>query len=153
MKIRSMPLKERFLDKVNKNGPNGCWLWMASIGRNGYGRISARSGRMEDAHRISWKLFRRPIPKGAYILHHCDNKRCVNPNHLLLGTQSQNMKDAVKKGRVKPPSNARLTEDQVRQIRKEHEAGNITQASLERKYGMSRSAIYSIVHRITWKHI
>src|SRR5713101_4375739 len=78
-----------------------CWIWTGSrTGTSGYGKCSVGNGKEVSAHRRSWELENGEIPKGLWVLHHCDNKICVNPSHLFLGTRSDNMKDAVKKGRV-----------------------------------------------------
>lgn len=87
----------RFWNKVNKEGPNGCWEWVGKIKvgkEGGYGIF-----RDMRAHRYSWELFNGLIPDKLIICHKCDNRKCVNPDHLFLGTQFDNMKDMTKKGR------------------------------------------------------
>lgn len=91
----------RFWPKVNVLGETQCWNWMASIKPNGYGQIG-RGGRgagVVYAHRASWELVNGKIPDGLQVLHHCDNRRCVNPSHLFLGTQKDNIRDMLSKGR------------------------------------------------------
>lgn len=97
-KILTLHMKERFLAKVNKT--DTCWLWTASVrGSSGYGAF--RIGRkIYSAHRVSYKLFKGEIPIGLLVCHACDNRMCVNPEHLFLGTYSDNMKDCSKKGRI-----------------------------------------------------
>lgn len=97
-----IPLKERFLSKVNKSGPKGCWIWTGCLSV-GYG-LFYNKGQWK-AHRVSWELHKGKIPHGLWVLHKCDNPPCVNPDHLFLGTQSENMKDAYLKGRLVPPVN------------------------------------------------
>ena len=93
-------LEERFWEKVCK-GPE-CWEWTgATSGRLPYGHIY-RNGREQRAHRVSWEINRGQIPLGLSVLHRCDNPGCVRPDHLFIGTQSDNLKDAVSKGRVNP---------------------------------------------------
>jgi hypothetical protein len=89
---------ERFLDKVEMIPEHPCWEWIGTIGNHGYGEITINYN-FYLAHRLSWKLHFSEIPKGLYVCHKCDNKTCVNPNHLFLGTDRDNMLDKCRKGR------------------------------------------------------
>ena len=94
-------LKDRFLNKINKDF-SGCWLWTAStMGNNNYGaiKVGGKYGLTLEAHRISWFLYNGNIPLNKCVLHHCDTPKCVNPDHLWLGTHQENMTDMVIKGR------------------------------------------------------
>ncbi|KKL48214.1 hypothetical protein LCGC14_2327750 [marine sediment metagenome] len=92
-----MSIKDRFESKYIKD-PSGCWLWHAGVTSSGYGAMYV-SGKMELAHRIQWELINGNAPGELFVCHHCDVPRCVNPNHLFLGTQKDNIQDMVKKGR------------------------------------------------------
>ena len=96
------PLEERFHEKYERIPFGACWIWTAALDTDGYGMIAV-GNTPKPAHRIAWMLNNGPIPEGRHVLHTCDNPCCVNPNHLFLGTHSDNMKDASKKGRLKPP--------------------------------------------------
>lgn len=98
---------QRFWAKVNRNGPipshcmelGPCWIWIASYTDSGYGRFSFTKGHWVPAHRFSWELHNAPIPQGLWVLHRCDTPACVRPNHLFLGTVTDNARDMAAKGR------------------------------------------------------
>lgn len=94
-------MKERFLSKVEIKDSKECWEWKAAY-RGKYGAFKFNNKNI-DAHRVSYLLFKGDIPKNMYVCHTCDNPKCVNPNHLFLGTHSDNMKDAFNKGRLNIP--------------------------------------------------
>lgn len=122
-----MTIRDRFMAKVRRQD-DGCWIWTAAIVKAvGYGRFGMPGNTVDYAHRAAWRIFRGEIPVGIYVCHRCDVRTCVNPDHLFLGTQKQNMRDASDKGRVRIPrasyssdethQPAKLTNEQVRVIR------------------------------------
>ena len=136
----------RFWPKVRLT--NTCWIWTAAISEGGYGVIQV-AGKLVKAHRLSWHLHFGPFRDGLWVLHHCDNPRCVNPSHLFLGTPKDNMQDMMSKGRGKNP-NAKLTEAQVHEIREIRKTDGRNQSVLAKQYGISQSAISRIIIGKTW---
>jgi HNH endonuclease len=100
----------------------GCWIWLGSVGSHGYGDIH-HFGRHVLAHRASYESFNGPIPEGMFVLHSCDNRVCVNPAHLSLGTHSQNMADKMRKGRWAGQGPPKLCKDTVVEIRRRRALG------------------------------
>lgn len=95
-------LEERFWEKVEKlEGDNACWVWTSNINRTGYGQIGqgGQGGKTLSAHRLSYEWHFGKIPEGLSVLHRCDNRRCVNPEHLFIGTAIDNVRDCIAKGR------------------------------------------------------
>jgi hypothetical protein len=112
-KQRSTPLVDRFWRKVGVRKV-GCWPWSGSVDKHGYGKINrgARGAGNVKAHRLSWELHFGPIPDGLHVLHACDNPNCVNPGHLMVGTQEANAVDMAQKGKVHENSIANLRSQQ-----------------------------------------
>jgi len=150
-------LADRFLSKIAVKD-NGCWEWVKGTYTNGYGKFSIK-GNGHPAHRISYVLFIGNIPKGMLVCHDCDNKICVNPSHLFIGSHADNTADMIQKGRMVPGNHsgihngrAKLDEDAVRDIRWKREEGVMTK-DLVVEYGVSRSQIQKIVRRELWKEV
>jgi len=147
------PPEDRFWKKVDKSGD--CWEWMAGKNKSGYGQF--HYGNLWGAHRFSWLLHNGAIAEGLFVCHVCDNKGCVNPAHLFLGTNQDNLQDASKKGRTarqhgESHGQSKLTEVQVLSIRREYAEGK-TQRQLARKYNVSQQHISGIVTRKKWKYL
>lgn len=155
------PLAERFWDKVDQRGPDECWEWQAFRLPGGYGKIAADRVRGEPkvsltAHRVAWEFTNgRPVPDGMRVCHRCDNPPCCNPAHLFLGTAKENTRDMLSKARhchgERYPHH-KLTEDDVREIRKLKAAG-VTYDELERRFGVTRAPLHRIVTRRSWGHV
>lgn len=152
-----IPLAIRFWNKVDKNGPivrpelGPCWIWLGTKNKDGYGLVS-HNKKSATTHRVSWELHNGPIPNKLQVLHRCDNPPCVNPAHLWLGTNGDNTRDAAQKGRHVAGQNRKVTENQVREIRARHAAGeNRTNLGLE--YGITKWAITDMVSRRSWSHV
>lgn len=148
---RDLSLKERFWRRVKKS--NGCWLWIGGkTGINGYGRLRV-DGRKESAHRISWLFHRGKIPKGELVLHKCDVRPCVNPDHLFLGSYSDNVIDCVGKGRPFGYGAKKLTNHEVEEIRKRYRPWDRQNSlrALGKEFGVKCQTIHAIVLGETWK--
>ena len=152
-----------FWKRVDKNGPvpshcaelGPCWIWKGAHFFNGYGEWHQGAHRVVKAHRLSWRLHYGPVPHGLDVLHRCDVKNCVNPRHLFIGNDFDNMRDAASKGRLKRGEQlwtAKLTADQVREIRSLGEQGT-PRAALALQFGVTRTNITFILNRQSWKHI
>ena len=147
------PLEKRFWKHVSKT--KTCWLWTGHIGTNGYGYVCIWPGKQLLAHRVAHELTYGPLllPK-LYVCHTCDNSRCVNPGHLFLGTQKDNMTDAHHKNRMpvgEQMTNAKLTESDVLFIRSK--SGTISMSRLARLFNCNYKTIWAIVHNKSWKHV
>ena len=142
----------RFWLKVEKT--ESCWVWTAAKNTGGYGAVKS-DGKSHQAHRLAYEWENGPIPKGICVLHHCDNRSCVNPSHLFLGTIGDNNRDCFAKGRQPPMQgehgpNHKLTQEQVNIIRAIYSTGTITQRNLGKQFGISKSEICCIVLRQRW---
>lgn len=144
-----------------------CWLWQGSVNTSGYGVIGVK-GKKRLVHRLIWEESNgQPIPDGMSICHHCDNPLCVRPSHLFAGTHSDNMRDASRKGRLRIPKgtpnnlfergesnpSARLTEDQVRAIRRLYATEMYTHSRLSKMFDVSRGTIWRVLKNNNWKHL
>ena len=146
-------IEERFWEKVNKSGD--CWEWTASTFVNGYGKFGV-NGKTLRAHRVSYEFIHGPIPDGLLACHRCDNKICVRPSHIFLGTDKDNSNDREKKGRTargERSGKAKLTEEKVKNIRKEYSSGNTAKVKLAEKYGVTRQAISLVINSKRWARV
>ncbi len=150
--------EKRFWSNVDKT--SDCWIWVGCKNPHGYGLYAYAQREQRLAHRLAWILTKGPIPKGLCICHHCDIPACVNPDHLFMGTQKDNMADCARKNRLntsdkrgmKHPG-AKFTDDQVRNLRKRYDAGETDKNKLGYEFGVTRQAIHYIINRKNWSHI
>lgn len=158
---------DRFFKWIEVGEPNECWRWIGSrktaSGKAAgkppvlwHGQWRSSDGRIELAHRASWRLLKGTIPNDMCVLHRCDNPICVNPSHLFIGTQADNVKDMWSKGRARPKSNigakhgmSKVTEELVLSIRSSKESG----VELAQRLGITPTTVCDIRKRRTWKHL
>lgn len=152
-----MKLKTAFFDRVEMIPFHDCWEWIGSKDTGGYGTFPKKTKEGYTnckAHRLSWEVNIGPIPAGLCVLHKCDNRGCVRPDHLFLGTQKENIYDMLAKKRNKAPQGAahhkaKLSDIDVKNIR----ASTGSLKELAAKYSVHTSQISAIRTRRTWKHI
>jgi hypothetical protein len=137
----------RFWSKVYRP-QEGCWIWTASKKSSGYGAFKAK--RTMPAHHYSWIMKNGPVPEGLFILHSCDNKLCVRPDHLFLGTHQDNMDDMVSKGRQSRDKGLKITKEFAEQLRLEYADGSVSQPVLAQKYGLSLPLVENVLQHRTW---
>lgn len=169
----------RFAAKFNTSN-EGCWEWTARLTKDGYGqfRTGGKGSPNVPAHRVAWTLAYGDVPDGLLVLHRCDNRCCVRPDHLFVGTPADNSADMVAKARAASGSRnarfgakdfpqptrerrargehngwARLTEDDVRVIREAYATGQWRQVDLAERFGTPQTNISRIVNRRAWAHV
>ncbi len=167
MTSASVPLPDRLWARVEKTPT--CWLWTGATAPMGWYGHLAYQGRHLAAHRLSWELANGPIPRGLHVLHRCDNPPCVRPDHLFLGTNRDNVRDASCKGRLHfgdangtrthPERVARgeragaavLSLGDVMEIRRRYALGDVSQSQLAIEFGVAQSSIGRAIRGETWR--
>lgn len=147
-----IPLEERFASKVRVSD-SGCHEWIGAT-RNGYGHFAMPGGPVY-AHRVAYELARGTIPDGLDVCHSCDNRRCVNVEHLFVGTRAENMADAKSKGRTTLGERhglAKLTVESVREIRAMRERG-AKYREIAKLFGVSETQAYNVATGRHWGHV
>ncbi len=139
-------------ENVTPDPNTGCWLWERMVDRNGYGRLWHKGKPMQFAHRVSYENYRGEIPSGLCVCHKCDTPGCVNPDHLFLGTRSDNMADRQRKGRQpagEKNGRARLTIVQVKEIKERLFLGE-KKLRLAKEYNVGERTIRDIASGKNW---
>lgn len=166
-------IRNLFWSHVEKG--DSCWIWNGTVNQDGYGHFRpgsfSRGVKQWRAHRFAWHITFGSIPEGMLVCHRCDTPRCVNPDHLFIGSVADNREDCCSKnrqaqllshGRYTHPertargervSTAILTEDGVREIRRRYAVGGISQAALGREFGVDQRTVSLIVLRKGWGHV
>ena len=130
----------RFWSKVDKT--DGCWNWMGALKETGYGAFRLKGAKATvPSHRYAWEQTRGPIPKDKWLLHTCDNPRCVNPDHLYLGTHQDNVDDMIERGRHGGWKHRRLTTEEKNAMKADYKRGGSSHPDLAKKYGTSLKTV------------
>lgn len=143
----------RFLSKTQVIS-TGCIEWTRAKDYQGYG-VATFNSKSIRAHRLSYMIFVGNIPPNMYVLHRCDNPSCVNAKHLFLGTNKENMRDKVLKGRQangEKNGNSRMKEEEILQIRKLYLSG-VSMKEISKKFNSNVSQVHKIIRRKLWGHI
>lgn len=155
-------VEDRFWPKVDKRGEDECWPWLGGKDRDAYGtfflRLDNNKYRGEGAHRVSYRLAYGDFDANLHVLHRCDNPPCVNPKHLFLGTNLDNIIDRNAKGRRRinwPRGDAhggrKVCEADVREMRRAWSAGEKKQVELAAIYKITRRQVNDIIRNRSWR--
>lgn len=147
--------RERFLAKVCPEPGSGCWLWRGMVRADGYGIVTF-GGKQQRAHRLAWVLFRGSIGPGLAVCHKCDVPACVNPDHLFLGTDADNARDRVEKGRSllgEKHRGAKLTAEQVSRIKTMLDEDRMYMSEIAREFGVAVATIHAIKAGKNWRNV
>lgn len=165
-------IESRFWSKVDRKGPDECWLWRTAVDRYGYGQFHMNRTNNR-AHRMAFQLAVRLLASNELALHRCDVPACCNPAHLFPGSAKDNSDDMIRKGRSRSPrgddhytrrrpdlvrrgeksANSKVTAEQVMTMRSEYQRGGVKQKDLAVKYGISKQQASLILRGDSWTHL
>lgn len=151
-RVEARTIEEAFRNYVSASDPDACWEWNGYIDPTGYGRMFYNRVRFS-THRLSYQIAFGEIPDGLQVCHKCDNRKCVNPNHLFLGTVADNMQDASNKRRLKHGENHHLSKitkaiaDEIRSL-----YPSLDQRQLAKKFSVSKTTVANILHNRIWTY-
>lgn len=153
---KPIPVEDRIIKFINVKDENECWEFTGFKNSDGYGIIGISNGKCESAHRVMYRIHNKEIPENMVIMHTCDNSSCCNPKHLVLGTQNDNIQDMVNKQRhvyqTKEDSHfAKLTEEQVVEIRNKYTGKRGEKVKLAKEYHVVVTTITNILNNKSWK--
>jgi len=155
-KWKPLPMSERmatFSMRFNRAGFNECWIWIGAVDKKiGYGRFSWNTN-TTTAHRFAYLVAHGSIPQGMLICHKCDNRICVNPNHLFAGTIKENNQDMWNKGRGRIKTRANITPEQVIQIRRMYKPFVMTYKMISEKLGVPYKSVDCALQKNKWKSV
>jgi hypothetical protein len=144
---KPIPVEDRILKFIDIKGENECWEFTGFKNKNGYGKIGISNGKVDSAHRVMYKIYNGNIPEDMVIMHTCDNPACCNPKHLVLGTQNDNIKDMISKGRFVPRNTPhKLTEEQMNEIRNKYTGKRGGKVKLAKEYNVVVTTITNILN-------
>lgn len=152
----------RFLSKIHMSKMRDCWEWAACLSSTGYGSFSF-CNKTVNVHTFTWKLYKGPIYTGLQVLHKCDNRKCVRPDHLFLGTQFDNVSDMIKKNRGRPAKATsgsfkkgifhpfrKISIEDFPKIKKMYYNGNMTHLQISKIFNVSQSSIKNVLNGKTF---
>lgn len=152
MAAKTIKRDEAFIKNRIAIDSNGCWIWQRSMTWDGYGQVSGLGEAR--AHRLSWRIFKGLIPAYSVICHTCDNRACVNPDHLFVGSHSDNRRDAINKGRIDVHALSKhansfhiIPETTVKAVIDYHRNNGGTQAEIGKLFGISQASVGNILSR------
>lgn len=149
MTTRGLPITERLWLYIEPEPNSGCWLWTGTTTIHGYGTITMNRRPGTKVHRASYEAYKGPIPEGMHVLHKCDVRCCVNPDHLFLGTNADNVADKVAKGRQAIMQHTKHSPETVLAVR----GATGSHRAISKRLGVSKSMVHAIKANLIWKHL